>query len=442
MEAAETMGETDMGRTILHVDMNNFYASVEIRDNPALGAYPLAVGGSEAMRHGIILAKNYKAKAFGIKTAEPIFEAKRKCPNLVVVPPHFERYEEASRLSRELLSTYSDRVEPFGMDEAWIDISEYAPTPEAGEEIADEIREKYKKHLGLTVSIGVSFNKVFAKLGSDMKKPDATTVITEENFRTKVWRLPVEDLLFVGRKTKEKLNKRGVMTIGDLANANERLLHAWLGEGGDMLHRYANGLDSSQVMAKGSEAAIKSIGNSSTPPRDMYDERDALTLLQALSETVAERLRRHKLLATTVVLHLRDNSLISFERQMRLLRPSCVSVELRDSAMQLLRENWDWRRPIRSLGVRATGLISADSPMQLSFLADEAEREKRLIIERTVDGIREKHGKNIMSLGTAAYARELGDAPKKEPPPFGALRFGMTEFGICEFGTSEFDMFE
>lgn len=414
-----------MDRTILHIDMNNFYASVEIHDNPSLAGLPVAVGGSEEARHGIILAKNYAAKAFGVMTAEPIWEARRKCPNLVIVPPHFERYEEFMLKSRALLATYSDRVEPFGMDEAWIDISTYAPSAEAGREIADEIRDRYRSELGLTASVGVSFNKTFAKLGSDMKKPDATTVITPENFRTRVWCLPVEDLLFVGRRTQEKLNKRGIMTIGQLANADERLVHSWLGLSGDMLRCHANGLDFDPVMPLGSEAAIKSIGNSSTPPRDMHDERDALSLLQALSETVAERLRRHELLASTVVLSIRDTNLVTFERQMQLTRPSCIALELRDAALKLLRDNYAWERPIRSLGIRGTALVSANVPMQLSFFSDEEERDKRLTVERTVDAIRTKHGKAALSLATAAYIRELGTLPENDKNPTAVFKMHM-----------------
>lgn len=410
-----------MSRTILHVDMNNFFASVEIRDNPSLGKYPLAVGGDEAARHGIILAKNYKAKAFGVKTAEPIWEARRKCPGLVIVSPHFERYEEFTRLSREMLSTYSDRVEPFGMDEAWLDISDYTKNVEDGEKIADEIREKYKSELGLTASVGVSFNKVFAKLGSDMKKPDGTTIITPENFRDKIWQLPVENLLFVGRKTREKLNKRGVDTIGQLANIDKKLIHSWLGAGGDMLRNYANGLDESSVMPMGNEAAIKSIGNSSTTSRDMYNERDALALLQALSEMVAERLRRHQLLASTVVIMIRDNSLYSFERQIKLSRPTCISTELRNAALKLLRENYNWYKPIRSLGIRTTGLISYDTPTQVCLFSDEEDRDKQLTIERTIDEIRKKYGKAALKLGTAVYVSEIGKMPEHEKHPFALL---------------------
>lgn len=411
-----------MDRTILHADINNFFASVEIFDNPALADVPMAVGGCEEDRHGIILAKNYPAKSFGIKTAEPIWEARKKCPNLIIVPPRFERYEEFMLKSRSLIATYSDHVEPFGMDEAWLDISPYASSVSAGEEIADELRKRFRKEIGLTISVGVSFNKTFAKLGSDIKKPDATTVITHENFRTKVWKLPVEAMLFVGRSTQEKLNRRGVMTIGELANTDIRLVHSWLGTNGDMLHCHANGLDFDPVAKLGSEAAIKSLGNSSTPPRNIYNERDALSLLQVLSETVAERLRRHGLLAETVVLSIRDSDLITFERQTKLTRPSCISIELRNAAFMLLRENYDWNKPIRSLGIRTSTLSPANAPMQLSFFSDERARDKRLAIELTIDSIRKKYGRGVLSLAAASYANNLGKLHDSETDPLAVFK--------------------
>ena len=412
------VGGERLGRSILHVDINNFYASVEIRDDPSLAPFPVAVCGDAEARHGIILAKNYKAKAFGVKTAEAIWQAKQKCPNLVLVPCHFEKYEKVTGESRRLLLTYSDRVEPFGMDEAWLDISPYAPTAEAAEEIADEIREKYKKQLGLTASVGVSFNKTFAKLGSDMKKPDATTVITPGNFKNKVWKLPVEDLLFVGRMTQEKLNLRGIRTIGDLAHVNESLVRAWLGKWGTALRLTANGVDPGPVVPMGSEAAVKSIGNSFTSPCDLYNEKEALALLTALSESVAARLRASGLMATVVVLGVRDSVLFSFERQMKLPRPSAIALELRNAAHRLLAENYNFLRPIRSLGVRATSLVPENAPQQLDFFTDHEAREKRLAAERAIDDIREKYGKKSLLAGrvfaqkAAADALSFEDAPK------------------------------
>ncbi|MBR5947647.1 MAG: DNA polymerase IV [Clostridia bacterium] len=382
-----------MKRSILHVDINNFYASVEIRDDPSLAPYPVAVCGDREARHGIILAKNYIAKGFGVKTAEPISEALMKCPGLVLVPCHFEKYEQVTLESRVLLSKYSDRIESFGMDEAWIDISPYAPTAEAAAEIANEIRSEYKKRFRLTASIGVSFNKSFAKLGSDMKKPDATTVITPENFRREVWSLPVEYLLFVGSKTKGKLNARGITTIGELANTDEALVRCWLGKNGVDLARCANGLDRSPVARIGSAPPMKSIGNSFTPPRDVKNLDEALALLQSLAESVAYRMRKYGVLGTTVVLSVRDASLVTFERQARLEFASCISNELRDAAFALLKENYGWAKPIRSLGIRCTGLISDMLPYQGSLFEDGEKRKKRLAVEKTVDAIRRRYGK-------------------------------------------------
>lgn len=410
-------------RTILHIDMNNFYASVELLDNPHLADKPIAVGGNEAMRHGIILAKNYIAKRFGVKTAEPIWEAKRKCPRLIVIAPHFDRYLNVSRMSRELLNNYSDRVEPFGIDEAWIDISDYASSADQGKAVADELRARYRDELGVTASVGVSFNKVFAKLGSDLKKPDATTVISKQNFKTTIWQLPVEDLLFIGSRTKEKLSKRGIHTIGQLANSDAKLIHDWLGKNGDMLRAYANGLDSSPVRPAGVEAALKSLGNSTTPPNDIHDEGEAIVILQSLAETVAHRLRANGLRATVVALHVRDNAFASFERQIKLRRPTCVSTELRGFAMQLLRENYDWRRPIRSLGIRTSGLVGEAAPQQLSMFEDNSFLQKLEKIERSVDMIRDKYGKDIIKIGTAAYMHKPGNVSDTSEHPYNFYKY-------------------
>lgn len=410
-------------RTILHIDMNNFYASVELLDNPSLADKPVAVGGSEAMHHGIILAKNYIAKRFGVKTAEPVWEAKRKCPGLIVIPPHFDRYLSVSRSSRELLNKYSDRVEPFGLDEAWIDISDYASTAERGREIADELRARYRDELGVTVSVGVSFNKVFAKLGSDFKKPDATTVISKQNFKNTVWRLPVDDLLFIGSRTREKLNNRGIYTIGQLAVCDGKLLHDWLGKNGNVLQAYANGYDSSPVRPAGLEAAIKSIGNSTTPANYIYDEREASAVLQQLAETVARRLRSNGLRATIVALYVRDNKLISFERQIKVRRPTCVSTELRRFAMRLLMENYDWQRPIRSLGIRTSGLVSETAPQQMSMFENDSAWQKEEKVERTADILRERYGYDVIKIAAAACMPGLSSVSDTSENPCNFSKF-------------------
>ncbi|MBR4435910.1 MAG: DNA polymerase IV [Clostridia bacterium] len=410
MESLIDTNAVRMGRSILHIDINNFYASVEIRDDPSLRDLPVAVCGDREARHGIILAKNYKAKAYGVKTAETIFEAKRKCPDIVLVPSHFEKYEQITIETRKLLSTYSDRVEPFGMDEAWIDISPYAPTSVDTRAIADEIRRKYVSEFGLTASVGASFNKVFAKLGSDMKKPDATTVITPADFRAVVWPLPVDDLLFVGSSTKSTLNARGVKTIGDLANTDEALVRSWLGKNGVALRRAANGLDTSSVVPTGGEGAMKSIGNSFTPPSDINDLDEALALLQSISESVSYRMRKHGVLAGTVVLSVRDNSLITFERQAKLPCPSAIAIELRNAAFELLKANYQWHRPIRSLGIRATALTDAASPLQTSLFLDHEARNRRFSFENAVDEIRNAHGKTSILAGRVFAQKKVEGA--------------------------------
>jgi len=397
-----------MERTILHVDFNNFYASVECLEHPELRGLPVAVGGDVTQRHGIVLAKNNLAKAWGVKTAEVLWQAKQKCPGLVIVPPHFDKYMDYSRRGHDILSRYAERLEPFGSDEAWIDISPYARTAADGREIADSIRTCYKQELGLTCSVGVSFNKTFAKLASDMRKPDATTVISDKDFKAVVWGLPVEELLFVGLATKAKLNLRGIHTIGQLACADPTLVHAWLGVNGDKLRACANGQDPAPVRFRGETTPIKSVGNSTTLPRDVLNESDAIGVLQAMAESVAERLRRHRLLASTVVLHLRDSSLYYFERQAPLERPTALAVTLRTRAVDLLRANWDWSRGIRSLGVRAAGVTPQKDYVQLSFFQDDAAQQRLESVERTVDRVREKYGKNSILLGVAAYSGELG----------------------------------
>jgi DNA polymerase-4 len=278
-------------RTILHADLNNFYASVEMLHHPRLRGHPVAVGGSAEERHGIILAKNYEAKAYGIAVGQALWQARQKCPGLIIVPPDYPKYLKFSRLFRVILADYSDKVESFGLDESWVDISAIAKGPDDGKQIADEIRARVKEELGVTASVGVSWNKIFAKLGSDMKKPDGTTVISRENYKETVWPLPAEDLLGVGRATKAKLDRYYIRTIGELASAGEDSLRRRFGKWGTYLYCYANGLDTSPVKPSDYEAAVKSVGNSTTAPRDLENEQDCHIVFQNLAESVAERMR-------------------------------------------------------------------------------------------------------------------------------------------------------
>lgn len=400
-----------MERSIIHADINNCFASCELLYRPQLRGRPMAVGGSEGSRHGIVLAKNYEAKAYGIKTAEPIWQAKRKCPQLALVPANYALYDRYCRAVRAILESYTDIVEPFGMDEAWVDLTDRCGLlREDAAETAFRIKERVKAETGLTVSVGLSFNKIFAKLGSDMKKPDGLTVITEANFRDIVWPLPVGELLFVGPATLGALERHCIRTIGQLAAADPRLLGSFLGRAGDVLHAYANGLDASPVHRTDYAGDVKSVGNSMTPLRDLEDARDAEILFCLLADSVARRLRAAGFRCRTVQIHLRDNTLMKLERQTRLDRPTCVASELTAAAMRLFRANYDWHRPLRSLGITAADLMPLDAPMQLGLFGDDEKRDRYERAERAADKIREKYGK--YSVTRASFAED----PSLIPP--------------------------
>ena len=382
----------DMKPVILHSDMNNFYASVEILYDPTLRDKPVAVAGDEEARHGIVLAKNDIAKRFGIRTGQVLWEARQQCPGLVCVPAHYERYLAFSAQARDIYTSYTDQVESFGLDECWLDVTGSVGLFGEGPAIADDIRGRMKRELGLTVSIGVSFNKVFAKLGSDMKKPDATTVITPENYRDKAWSLPVSDLLYVGPATTRKLNQYGITTIGELAQANPDLLYWLLGKNGIMLHQFANGQDHSGVRRYYAVPPMKSIGNSTTAPQDLVSEDDVKITLMALCESVGARLREQNCLCSTVALGIRDNRLLSYDRQTKLNRPTANTLDIWETAVELFRRHHTGREPVRSLSVKASGLTPADGVVQLSLFPEEQKAQRRADIDRTLDKIRGKYG--------------------------------------------------
>ena len=379
-------------RTILHADANSFYASVECLHHPEIRDRAVAVGGDASLRHGIILAKNERAKAMGVKTGEALWQARQKCPNLLILKPNFSLYLRFSRLLREMFYEYSDLVESFGLDEAWIDVTGSTGLFGGGYKIAEQIRRRVKDELGITVSVGVANNKIFAKLASDMKKPDAVTNITESNYKELVWPLPASDLLYVGPSTTRKLRRYGVNTIGDIATADSGFLHRLLGKTGYILHGFANGLDSSPVEQLGEEAVIKSIGNSTTTPRDLVCEEDVRIICWPLSESVASRLRKHGFVCRGIQISVRDNSLFSFERQCQLERPTALSYDIFDSAMTLFKNNYDWANPIRSFGVRAINLVGSDTAVQTSLFEDEERRQKRERLDLAVEDIRMRFG--------------------------------------------------
>lgn len=376
-----------MERTILHIDCNKFYASVECLHNPEIRDKPVAVGGSQEDRHGIILTKNEIASAYGIKTAEPIWQAKQKCRDLIVVPPNFPLYVRFSEMARNIYKDYTENIEAFGLDENWLDVT---GSRKSGEEIAQEIRERVKFELGITVSIGVSWNKIFAKFGSDYKKPDAITVINKDNYKDIVWKSPCSDLLFVGPATTRKLNSYGIYTVGDLACADASFLRSVFGKNGDVLHTFANGLDSSPVSRISDEQAIKSIGNSTTTPRDMVNDNDVKTVFTVLAESVARRLREQGVKGKTVTITVRDCDLRCFTRQTKLACCTDVSSEIISAAMKLFKENYHWERPLRSIGVSVSDF--GDEVLQFDLNKTVEKHEKLEKIECAVDEIRRRFG--------------------------------------------------
>ncbi len=403
-----------MERVILHIDQNNFYASVECLYNPALRDKPVAVGGDVEQRHGIVLAKNMIAKRFDVKTGEALWQARQKCPNIVFVPPHFDRYLRFSKLAKELYLQYTDQVEAFGLDECWLDITGSVHLFGDGKTVADQLRERVKFELGLTASVGVSFNKIFAKLGSDYKKPDATTVITRDNYKQIVWPLPVSDLLYVGRATEAKLRRYGICTIGELANANPDLIQRWLGKNGIMIWRFANGLDYSPVATIESKIPIKSIGNSTTTPRDLITDEDVKVTMTVLCESVAARLREQQANCSTVQISIRDNQLYSYERQVKLDFPTCACSLIQEKAFELYKIHHKDGRPIRSIGVRACDLSSADI-RQLSLLPEELRAQKLIDLECAMDTIRRRFGNFSIRRGNTLVDTKLSNLdPKKD----------------------------
>lgn len=377
-------------RMILHADLNNFYASVECLYNPALRGRPVAVAGDPEARHGIVLAKNDEAKRYGVQTGNPLWMARRLCRDIVFVEPHYDRYLQYSRIAREIYAGYTSQVEPFGLDECWLDVTGSLRLFGSGRDIADEIRQRIRFELGVTVSVGVSFNKIFAKLGSDYQKPDATTVIDRAHFKDIVWPLPVSELLYVGRANIRKLNRYGILTIGDLARTDVRYLESYLGKIGVMLWSFANGLDTSPVSNIGAKSLIKSIGNSTTTPRDLVTEDDVKITLYALCESVSARMREYGFICRTVQLGIRDSGLFSFERQAKLPIPNRTAASLFEQSLALYRTNASGK-PVRSLSVRACDLLLPEYE-QLSLIPEVAALQRQEEKEAAVDGIRGRFG--------------------------------------------------
>ena len=393
-----------MERVILHCDQNCFFASVELLSHPDLRDVPMAVCGDPASRHGIILAKNEPATRFGIQTAETVWQARRKCPGLVLLPPHHKLYREYSVRVNELYGQYTDLVEPFGIDESWLDITGsmhlFGGDPVA---IADELRRRVREELGLSISVGVSFNKIFAKLGSDYKKPDATTLISPENWQEIVWPLPVGAMLFVGRSAQRTLAQYGVETIGQLAACRPEMIEKLLGKLGRQMHEYANGLDRSPVRPQAEREPVKSVGNGTTFPHDLTRWEEVRAGLAALSDSVAMRLRRQGLYCSGVQVTIKDSSFCSISRQKRLESPTRLMKDIQRAAMELTRSAWRAPTPIRMLTVTALHITeSAESFEQLDLLGagravSDARQEK---LESAVRAIRDKFGDGSITFGS------------------------------------------
>ena len=385
-------------RTILHCDCNGFYASVECQLNPELKNVPMAVGGDPETRHGIILAKNELAKKYNIQTAETLFQAKKKCPDLVIVPPHHDIYQIYSRRVMDIYMRYTDRVESFGLDEAWLDVTESRSLFGDGKTIADRLRREVKEETGLTISVGVSFCKAFAKLGSDYKKPDATTVFLKDNWKEFIFPMRANTLLYVGKHTDEKLLTLGIKTIGDLASAPKSLLERHFGKAGTMLHIYANGLDDSSVKSIYDKEEVKSVGNSITFREDLIGEEAVKKGVYELSDSIASRMRKKGLKCTTVQIQIKDPRFKVISRQKKTERPTYLAHEIRDVAMELVRSSWNLKEPIRMLSVTGCNLVKEGAVSeQISFFDESDEkREKHENLEKTIDSIRQKFGKDII----------------------------------------------
>ncbi|WP_251449429.1 DNA polymerase Y family protein [Vermiculatibacterium agrestimuris] len=398
-------------RVILHCDLNSFYASVELLDHPELVGKPAAVCGDPGSRHGIILAKNELAKAAGVQTAETVWQARKKCPELVLLKAHHDKYHEYSKKVNAIYDRCTDLVEPFSIDESWLDVTgSLALFHTDGKGLADMLRRQVREELGLTISVGVSFNKIFAKMGSDYKKPNATTVITRENYRALLWPLPVRDLIFVGRAAAKTLGDYGIRTIGDLAGTDREALSSLLGKQGLTLHDYATGAEHAPVIPAGELPPPKSVGNGLTFPRNLVGWEELGAGAALLSDEVAARLRQLDMKCSTVSIAVRDPNFKDISRQKGLSAPSWLAREITQAAMELLRQSWNPKAPVRALTVTAQSLLPAHmAAEQLDLLTPDAapRRDKVEKLERAMDGIRDKYGKGAISTA------RLKDGPGK-----------------------------
>lgn len=381
-----------MKRVIVHSDLNHCYAQIEEMKYPHLRNVPMVVGGSEEKRSGIILAKNDIARTYGIKTAETLRDARRKCPQLVIVSPNYEDYMYYTEKVKDIYRKYTDRVESFGLDEAWFDLSDSQKLFGDGVELAKKIQDEVYDKYGLTVSMGVSYNKIFAKLGSDMDKKSGFSVIEESDYKDIVWKLPVEDLLMVGRQTKPKLNSYGIFTIGDLANYPLRDIEKKLGVNGALIWSFANGMDKEEVKHMDYKREVKSVGNSKTVIKDIENFDQLHEVFLVLSESIAARLKEDGLEGRVISMSLRDTELRSFSRQRKIEKHTNLAKEILKIAFQLAKDNYDFVLPLRSVGINVSDLAHENRQVQLDLFSDPYEVERDYKLEVVIENIRGKYG--------------------------------------------------
>ena len=403
-----------MDRAILHCDMNNFYASVECMLNPSIKDKPVAVCGSQKDRHGIVLAKNYHAKDYGVKTGDTIWQAKNKCKDIVIIDtPHFDEYAKYSKLARNLYREYTDLVEPMGLDECWLDVTASTKLFGPPDKIANELREKVKSKFNLTISVGVSFNKTFAKLGSDLKKPDATTIITRDNFKTVVWPLPVSDLFGVGRRTNEKLKQQFIYTIGDLANTKKERLKNLFGKNGIYLYEAANGLENDEVQKYDELNEVKSISHGITTVKDLENDDEVWEVMLELAQEIGYKLRSKELRANGVYVSIRDDKLFWEQYQKRLRSSEQSAINIAKYAFKLFKERYDWERNIRTVTIGVTNLSSEDKPEQLSVFDCIENKSKIEKAEKVMEELNLRYGEEVVKNATLMKNDNLPNSRRK-----------------------------
>ena len=393
-------------RVILHSDINCCYASIEHLHHPELAGKPLAVGGDPEARHGIVLTADYIAKKYGVKTGMALWQAKQVCPDITFVSPRMDLYLRFSRMAHEIYAEYTDRQEPYGIDECWLDVTGSSSLKGDGLLIAQEISRRMKSELGITVSVGVSFNKIFAKLGSDYKKPDAVTVFEKETFREKIWGLPASDLLGVGRATTRVLNNYCIRTIGDLANSDYDFIKRILGKNGVSLWLYANGKDNSTVKDIKFVSPVKSIGHGITTVVDLSNEEEVWRVFLELTQGIGHKLRVHQKVAKAVAIYVRDNALFSKQWQTQMQMVTQSPLVLAQYAFQLFKKRYDLRNPIRSVTIQAINLFPQDMPQQIDLFCDYERAEKQEKLDGCVEKLRKRFGKRCIR--NAVLLQELG----------------------------------